>query len=74
MEAVLRVTAEVVRVVALLTQPVMPTAMAKLLDLLGVAPTARDFAFADAAHALTSGTPLPQPTGVFPRYVEPASA
>ncbi len=74
METVLYVTAEVVRVVALLAQPVMPTAMAKMLDLLGVEPDARDFAFADAAHALRPGTPLPQPSGVFPRYIDPEPA
>jgi methionyl-tRNA synthetase len=48
--------------------------MEKLLDLLGVAPGARDFACATAEHQLQSGTPLPQPSAVFPRYVEPEAA
>jgi methionyl-tRNA synthetase len=71
MEAVLYVTAEVLRVIGLLVQPFMPASMEKLLDLLGVAPTARDFAQADAEHRLQSGAPLPQPVAIFPRYVEP---
>ena len=71
MEAVLYCTAELLRVVALLTQPFMPAAMGKLLDLLGVGSAARDFAAATPASALQSGTPLPQPSAVFPRYVEP---
>ena len=40
----LHVTAEVLRQVAILVQPVMPEAAGKLLDLLGVAAEARDFA------------------------------
>src|SRR5882757_8559041 len=42
-KTVLYVTAEVVRQVAILTQPVMPDASAKLLDSLGVPAGARDF-------------------------------
>ncbi len=71
MATVLHVTAEVLRVAAILVQPVMPKAMETLLDLLGVAPAARLYAHAEAAHALQEGTPLPQPAPVFPRYVEP---
>ena len=40
----LYVTAEVVRQVAILAQPVMPDSSAKLLDSLGIPGTARDFA------------------------------
>jgi methionyl-tRNA synthetase len=71
METVLYVTAEVLRVIGILIQPVMPESGGKLLDLLAVAPEARDFAAADAASALKSGTALPEPKGLFPRYVEP---
>jgi methionyl-tRNA synthetase len=71
METVLYVTAEVLRVIGLLIQPVMPDSGAKLLDLLAVPADARDFAAADAASALKPGTPLPEPKGLFPRYVEP---
>ncbi len=68
-KTVLYVTAEVVRLVAILTQPVMPDASAKLLDSLGVATDARDFKA--LSTRLVAGTTLPPPVGVFPRYVEP---
>lgn len=48
----------------------MPDSMAKMLDQLAIPATARSFAQIDAAHALVSGTPLPAPSGVFPRFVE----
>jgi methionyl-tRNA synthetase len=64
---VLYTTLEVVRVAALLIQPVMPDSAAKLLDLLGQPAESRDFAA--IAARLTAGTPLPTPEGVFPRYV-----
>lgn len=71
METVLWTTAEVLRVIGILIQPVMPEAGAKLLDLLAVPADARDFAAATPAQALVSGTALPEPKGLFPRYVEP---
>jgi methionyl-tRNA synthetase len=72
MATVLHTTAELVRRLAILCQPFMPASAAKLLDLLGVADNARSFAYLSDAHALVSGTPLPAPQGVFPRYVEEA--
>jgi len=72
-DTVLYVTAEVIRQVAILVQPVMPAAMGKLLDLLGVAPEARSFAALGEGGRLRSGTALPAPSGIFPRYVEPES-
>jgi methionyl-tRNA synthetase len=69
---VLYVTAEVVRKVAILAQPVMPQACGRLLDLLGIGEAARDFAALDSRIA--PGAELPAPSGVFPRYVEPAAA
>ncbi|MBC7584530.1 methionine--tRNA ligase [Tardiphaga sp. vice352] len=69
---VLYVTAEVVRQVAILAQPAIPDSAGKLLDVLGVAADARDFAA--LATRLKSGATLPTPTGVFPRYVEPTPA
>jgi methionyl-tRNA synthetase len=68
-KTVLYVTAEVVRQVAILTQPVMPDASSKLLDSLGVPQDARDFAA--LSTRIKSGATLPPPVGVFPRYVEP---
>jgi methionyl-tRNA synthetase len=71
---VLYVTAEVVRQVAILTQPVMPDSSARLLDLLGVPRDERDFACLGGATRIKAGTRLPAPSGVFPRYVEPTAA
>ncbi len=68
MGTVLYVTSQVLRRVAILTQPFMPAAMAKLLDLLGIPQDARDFAHLDADGA--AGLALPAPSAIFPRYVE----
>lgn len=70
-DTVLYVTIEVIRQVSILVQPVMPVAAGKLLDLLAIAPEARSFASLGNAGRLASGTPLPAPSAVFPRYVEP---
>ena len=70
METVLYVTAEVIRQIAILAQPVMPASANKLLDQLAVPADARSFAALGAAGRLVPGTALPAPQGVFPRYVE----
>jgi methionyl-tRNA synthetase len=69
-DSVLYVTAEILRNVAILTQPFMPASAGKLLDLLGVAAGARDFSALGAGGRLVSGTNLPAPSGIFPRYIE----
>jgi len=74
METILYVTAEVVRQVAILAQPVVPDGSAKLLDLLGQASSDLSFAALGAGGRLSPGTPLPKPEGVFPRIVEPEAA
>jgi methionyl-tRNA synthetase len=74
METVLWTTAEIVRRVALLSQPYIPDSAAKLLDLLAVPADKRQFAHVHADYALVPGTALPVPEGVFPRYVEKAEA
>ena len=71
---VLYVTAEVVRQIAILTQPVMPDAAARLLDSLGIPADKRDFAALGGAVRIAPGTLLPAPSGIFPRYVEPSAA
>jgi methionyl-tRNA synthetase len=73
---VLYVTAEVIRQVAVLTQPVMPEASAKLLDSLGIAADedARNFATLGGETRIAPGTVLPAPQAVFPRYIEPTAA
>ena len=63
---VLYTTCEVVRIAALLIQPVMPDSASTLLDLLGQPADQRTFAAIGVR--LAPGTALPPPTGVFPRY------
>jgi methionyl-tRNA synthetase len=70
-KTVLYVTAEVIRQIAILAQPFMPTSAGKLLDLLDIPPAERDFATLGAGRRLASGTTLPPIAPVFPRYVEP---
>jgi methionyl-tRNA synthetase len=83
MRLTLYATIEVLRIAAVLLQPATPTAMAKLLDLLAIAPGDRDFAAVDAGSAigqfdapkrLKPGAALPAPKPIFPRYVEPDAA
>jgi methionyl-tRNA synthetase len=72
-KTVLYVTAEVVRQIAILAQPAMPTASAKLLESLGIPEAERDFAMLGGAKRIAPGTTLPTPTPAFPRYIEPAA-
>lgn len=74
MNTVLYVTAEVVREIAILAQPVMPESSAKILDLLGVSENVRDFAQLGDSGRLAAGVDLPKPEPVFPRYVEQEEA
>ena len=71
---VLYVTAEVIRQIAILAQPVMPESSSKMLDILGIPADQRDFAVLGGATRIKSGTTLPAPTGIFPRYIEPTAA
>jgi methionyl-tRNA synthetase len=71
---VLYVTAEVLRQVAILAQPFMPASAEKLLDLLAVPKSERDFSFLGDKHRIAAGATLPAPAPVFPRYVEPAAS
>lgn len=71
MNTVLYVLTETIRRIAILTQPFMPAASAKMLDQLGVEQGARAFAALDTA--LKADAPLPKPEGVFPRFVENAA-
>ncbi|MGG5171587.1 methionine--tRNA ligase [Pseudarthrobacter sp. J1738] len=72
MNTVLYVTLEVVRRVAILTQPVMPSASVKLLETLGQA-SEESRLFTALDTALVAGTELPAPAPIFPRYEEPAA-
>ncbi|MDQ0213386.1 methionine--tRNA ligase [Arthrobacter bambusae] len=73
MNTVLYVTLEVVRIVAILVQPVMPTSAAKLLEVLGQ-PDGEARQFAAIATPIVPGTELPAPAPVFPRYEEAAES
>jgi len=68
---VLYVTAEVIRQIAILAQPFMPAAAAKLLDILAIPQNERAFVFLGGKHRIATGSTLPAPAPVFPRYVEP---
>ena len=68
MGTVLHVTAEVLRIIGILIQPVVPASAAKLLDALGVSHRQ----FSDLDKSLASGSPIAPPTPIFPRYVEEA--
>jgi len=68
MNTVLYVLVEVIRHLAILSQPVTPRGAAKILDQLAVAAEARDFGQLGAAGAIPPGTALPKPEGVFPRH------
>jgi methionyl-tRNA synthetase len=67
METVLYVTAEVIRIIAVMSQPYIPSSALSLLQLLGIEQAT---SFADLGKRLVSGTPLPAPRPIFPRYVE----
>ena len=71
MADVLRVLADVQRVIATLLQPFMPEAMRRMLDQLGVPEDARTLDALD--EPLPGGIALPPPQGIFPRFVEEAA-
>ncbi len=71
MNTVLYVTAEVLRIIGIMAQPFVPEGASKILDLLDVADALRNFSNATPQFNLKSGTILPAPCGIFPRYVEP---
>ena len=74
MNTVLYTLAETIRHLALLTQPFMPDASARILDQLSVSDDKRSFSSIENRDVLISGTEMPKPEGVFPRYVEEEKA
>ncbi len=70
METILYVTAEIIRQVAIIAQPVIPEAASRFLDQLAIPGDARDFTALGEAGRIASGAALPKPEPVFPRYVE----
>lgn len=71
MDTVLYTTAEIIRQVAILCQPFMPQSSAKLLDILAIDEGAREFDSLGETGRLVSGTELPKPQPIFPRYIAP---
>jgi methionyl-tRNA synthetase len=67
---VLYVTAEVIRQVAILAIPFMPSSAVKLLDLLAIPAEERQFCDLGGARRIAAGAALPAPSAVFPRYVD----
>jgi methionyl-tRNA synthetase len=67
---VLYVTAEVIRQVAILSAPFIPSSAARLLDLLAIPAAQRHFSELGGAHRIAPGAKLPPPVPVFPRYVD----
>jgi methionyl-tRNA synthetase len=72
MRTVLYVLIEVLRHLAMPVLPFVPMAAERLLDQLGVDRSERTFACLGERHAVRPGTPLPPPSGIFPRFVETA--
>jgi methionyl-tRNA synthetase len=78
MAAVLMTLFRCVRDLALAVRPVVPTSIDRLLDQMGIAPDARDFAALENGewfeNLAASGFQLAQPEGVFPRLEMPETA
>jgi methionyl-tRNA synthetase len=75
MRAVLMTLFQAVRTLAIAIRPVVPAAADKLLDQMGIAPDARDFAALEDSDWLTnlaaSGFTVGQPVPIFPRLELP---
>ncbi|MDX1975143.1 MAG: methionine--tRNA ligase [Rickettsiales bacterium] len=69
MQHVLYQLAEVIRCIAILLQPLIPSSSEKILNQLAITLDKRGFESLTAAHALQSGTALPPPEPVFPRLI-----
>ena len=70
MKTVLYVLAEVIRNLALITQPFVPEAAKRILDQLKIDKSQRSLDYMGAEHREMDGTPIDKPQGVFPRYVD----
>jgi methionyl-tRNA synthetase len=70
MNHVLYTLTETVRYLGLILHPFMPTSCDRILDLLCIPETERDFSAFSTDHAIKSGTELPKPEGVFPRFID----
>lgn len=73
MNAVLYELAEAVRCIAILLQPFVPDAAAKILDQLSIPQEERSFNFLNSESALIPGSMISAPQPVFPKFVEEAA-
>ncbi len=71
---ILYVTAEVLRQVAILAQPFVPSSAAAMLDQLAIPEGKRSFDTLGGSTRIDAGVTLPPPKPVFPRYIEPEQA
>ena len=71
---VLYVTAEVIRQIAILTQPVMPEASSKLLDMLGIPSDRARFRGFGRRDPDQGRHGTARADRIFPRYIEPTAA
>ncbi|SMF76657.1 methionine--tRNA ligase [Allosphingosinicella indica] len=71
MNAVLETLVRAIRDLAIAIQPVIPASAARLLDQLGIAEDARDFAALADAHWYARDFTLAPPTPIFPRLEMP---
>ena len=76
MATVLYVILEVLRHVAILYQPLIPTSANKILDALTVPQDERTFAHLTDEYKIQGGNPIAKPKGIFPRIEieEPVNA
>ena len=70
MATVLYVTAEAIRQISILSQPIMPDSAAKLLNTLNIPINERGFEYLGGVHRITTKNSIEKPQGVFPRFIE----
>ncbi|MEK6745634.1 MAG: methionine--tRNA ligase [Pseudomonadota bacterium] len=70
MNATLYHLLEAIRCIAIMIQPFIPHSSGKILDLLCIPMENRSFSCLSTNFSIQSGTPLPPPEPVFPRFVE----
>ncbi|MDE3060683.1 MAG: methionine--tRNA ligase [Pseudomonadota bacterium] len=73
MNTVLYALAEAIRKISIVLQCAIPDSAAKILDFLAVPMDKRSFAHLSPEFTLSSGTLLPPPQPVFPRFMEKAA-
>jgi methionyl-tRNA synthetase len=69
MNEVLYVLLESLRYISIMLQPFIPDSANKMLDQLGVDKNTRTFKHLNVNYALVSGSPIPEPSIIFPRII-----